>query len=109
MFEQRQVAGLAGQAAPAALPPELILPSVALLSFLLLGVVAVFWVSRWRKARGRRSWDADLDTYRTLYEQGQLSREELERIHARLAARLEGDSPPPVRPSSPLKPDEQDN
>jgi hypothetical protein len=84
MLEQRHVAGLAG-VAPAALPPELILPSLALLCFLSLGAVAVYWVSRWRKAHRRRSWDADLDTYRTLYEQGQLSREELDRIRARLA------------------------
>jgi len=91
------------------LPPELILPSLVLVGAFLLGAVMIAWVVRWRKQRGSwpRAPEADLDTFHSLYEQGQLSREELDRIRARLHARVEpeppgtaADPPPPAKTDS---------
>jgi len=96
MFHDWQVAWTGSLGAPVSLPPELILPSLILGAALLLGAVIIAWVKDWRKERASRPWvpEADLDTFHSLYAQGQLSREELERIHARLASRVEPCPPP---------------
>src|SRR5262249_38292205 len=57
---------------------------------LLLGALVFAWLDRWRK-RSRRddASPADLLTsFRSSYEQGELSQEEYERIRARLAPKI---------------------
>jgi hypothetical protein len=83
---------------------KVLLPSLALAATLLLGAIVIAWIYRWRKRRD--SWyqepEADLEIFHSLHEQGQLSREELDRIRARLGSRVEPEPPttsPPPPPS----------
>jgi hypothetical protein len=63
---------------------ELIWATVGLVAAILLGVILIVWVDRWRK-RSRAEGPADeLDQYRGLLDQGLLSPEEYERIRTRL-------------------------
>jgi hypothetical protein len=84
----------------------------ALIGVILLIAVVIFIVDRWRKRPPveRLSTGDQLSQFRLLYEQGQLSREEYDRIKATLMPRLRQEMNVPVRPSegpkAPPAPDE---
>jgi len=61
------------------LDPGLVWATVALAALLLLSAIAVVLVNRWRRRDDSCAADGSLD-YQSLFEQGLLSREELERI-----------------------------
>jgi hypothetical protein len=101
MLGDSHAAGTAGWIT-AATPSDLIWPSAALVGLLLLGAIVLAWMKR-RRTRtpgGPEPSEDPLATFQTLYEQGTLSREEFERIRARLGpqAEAEGPKPPPASP-----------
>jgi hypothetical protein len=61
-----------------------------LIGALLVGAGILFFVDRWRKRpdHSKPSGEEELTHYRTLYEQGELSREEYDRLKALLGGRL---------------------
>jgi hypothetical protein len=75
---------------------------LALLAFALLGILALYLITRWRKraAADRLSASEQLSEFRDLYDKGQLSREEFERLRTLLGDRMkremEGQPPPPA-------------
>src|SRR5438105_2740950 len=79
--------------------------TAALVGVLLLGALILSWLQRWRK----RQFAADpgpvgqLTTFRALYERGELSKEEYERIRSRVAERAKA-SPAAKRPETPAPP-----
>jgi hypothetical protein len=104
MLGDWRFAGIAGWTTRIALPPELLWPALALMGACALGAVIIAWVSRWRKRCSGEppKQEHDLDIFRALFEDGQLSRQELDRIRARLAS---GEEPePPKAPQGPPPP-----
>jgi hypothetical protein len=70
--------------------PRLLWATLGLIGCLLLGALIIWWVDRWRK-RSREAEDSSGDQlahFRELYEQGNLSAEEFERIRGLLGKRL---------------------
>ena len=84
------------------LPLSLLGGVLLLVAALAASAVVIIWVGRWIKRPTTASGD-DLSYYRLLYEQGEFSREEYERIRAKLGQRLRqeldlpgpGQAPPP--------------
>src|SRR5215207_1314387 len=78
--------------------PEFIWATGGLVGFLLLAAGALVWAKRWRarllEEEERRSEDR-LASYRTLYERGEISREEYEKITGALAVPPPGGTPRP--------------
>jgi hypothetical protein len=77
----------------------------ALVGTLLAGAVALSWVERWRKRQLSDTPAADIEqisTYRQMYERGELSKEEYDRIRAREAQRLKArlGAKPPAAPAA---------
>jgi hypothetical protein len=75
----------------ARLDPEVVLPLLALSATLFLGALAIAAVSRWMKKKkdpGILSAGDQLTQFREMYDRGEISREEFERIRARLAEPL---------------------
>ena len=89
----------------AALDAQLILEGVALLAVLAACAVLLWWANRWRKqaAEPPESAGDQLARFRQLYDQGELSREEFERIRGLLDRRLRQDQdvPPAEEPPDP--------
>ncbi len=81
---------IAEAARPALWDPRLFWLTLALIAVILLGVLILRWIERWRKRSGseRLSANDQLASFRKLYEQGQLSQEEFERIRALLSLQL---------------------
>jgi hypothetical protein len=85
--------------------------SLGLIGILLVGALIIWWADRWRKrtaAPPEGSGD-QLSHFRELYERGELSPEEFERIRGLLGQRLrqELDVPPPPPPDGrPAEPPE---
>src|SRR5262249_9866940 len=77
--------------------------ALPLVGVLLLGAGIIFYVDRWRKRPGAPpiSDEEQLDHYRVLYEQGQLNREEYNRIKALISGRVRKDLNLPVAPAGP--------
>ena|SRR5947209_14362266 len=82
--------------------------TATLAGVLLLGAIVLSWLQRWRKRQMAADDNpvASLTTYRAMYEAGELSKEEYERILARVASRTKaklGVKPPepPARPAPP--------
>lgn len=71
-----------------------------LIGLILLGAAVIYFVDRWRKRPPveRLSTGDQLSQFRLLYEQGQLSREEYDRIKATLMPRLRQEINVPARP-----------
>jgi hypothetical protein len=98
--------------APKARPPRaaqgwggsLLLPGLYLVGALLVGAIVVAMAGRWR--RSPRSVTAtaseQLTEFRSLYEKGQMSREEFERVRARLSTEIR--APEPGSPSAAAAP-----
>jgi hypothetical protein len=78
-------------------------PALWLMGSLLAGAFIVWVYQRWNRWQTSRS-DADHDQltlFRSMYEQGELTEEEYQKLHDRLAGRIRGkttDSTAPVRP-----------
>jgi len=90
MRDAWQAAGHLGLWARQPLNLDLVWAALGLVAAVLVGVIVIAWVQRWRKRSADPSDpEAELDNYRDLCERGLLSSEELERIRAR----LEGDKP----------------
>lgn len=93
MCDPWQGAAFAGPTAFAAMPPEAVLAGLGAVAAFLVGVLLIACVKHWRKKDIPGKPEEDLEAFDALYEQGQLSREELERIHARLASRHDPEPP----------------
>jgi hypothetical protein len=70
--------------------PRLLWLTLALAAAILIGVLLIAWIDRWRKRSGceRLSANEQLANFRELYEQGELNHEEFERIRATLSPQL---------------------
>jgi hypothetical protein len=102
---------------------RLLISSLAFVAALLAGAIVIYLTDRWRRRKGPTTeCDANeqMSTFRVLYERGELTQEEFDRIRSKLTGRLrqevevteksappaasEGSPPngqPPVPPSSP--------
>jgi hypothetical protein len=89
----------------AALDAQLILEGLALLAVLAACAVLLWWANRWRRqaAEPPESAGDQLSRFRQLYDQGELSREEFERIRGLLdrRRRQDQDVPPAEEPPDP--------
>jgi len=87
--------------------PHFILPSLALIGVLLLGALIIAMVDRWRKRSrpvGTTAGD-QLSHFRALFDRGELSREEFERIRSQLAPKMKEELKlTPAVPETPPKP-----
>lgn len=87
--------------------PRLLWAGLGLVGLILLGALVIVLLDRWRK-RGEPpplTANEQLAQFRELYERGELSQEEFDRIRARLTPHLRselGGQPPPA--SGPLPP-----
>jgi hypothetical protein len=90
------------------LPLSLLGGTVLLMGALALAAITIVYIGRWVK-RPKAQTSDDLTYYRLLYEQGEFSREEYERIRAKLAQRLrrELDLPAPPSEAPPAPPGAQ--
>ncbi len=105
---------LVAQAAPAAAPAklnpgDLLWAALPLIGILLLGAFVLYLFDRWRKrsatARGEVACNDQLSHFRSLYERGEMSREEFERVKGLLAGQLRHELKVPSLPvSSPSPP-----
>src|SRR5438067_6025206 len=70
--------------------PRLLWLALALIAILLVGALIIAWVDRWRKRTGseRLTANEQLANFRRLYEEGQLSQEEFERVRLLLSEQL---------------------
>src|SRR5262249_34882370 len=86
----------------AVMDPRLLWATLGLIGILLVGALIIWWVDRWRKRsqEGLDSSGDQLAQFRELYEQGNLSAEEFERIRGLLGKRLrqELEMPPSETP-----------
>lgn len=73
--------------------PTLLVTGLLLAGALLLGAVVIAWASRWHRRSGPQACDpnAQLAQFRSLYQQGTLSREEFERLRALLGGQIRED------------------
>ena len=80
---------------------RILLPTLLLCVALLVGAGIVAWVERWRKRQDRTALTPhdQLASFRVLYEQGQMSEEEYQRVKARLTAKIKPKAPPAAPPS----------
>jgi hypothetical protein len=79
---------------------------IALVGAILLGALVLYFVDRWRKrSMMERSFSGEqLSHFRVLYEQGELNREEYERIRTRLGSRLRQEMDLPAKPPAEASP-----
>jgi hypothetical protein len=77
-------------AAPSVWDPRLLWATVGLVAIVLAGVLLILWINSWRKRTGSKSLSANdqLAHFRELYERGELSHGEFDRIRATLAPQL---------------------
>jgi hypothetical protein len=86
--------------------PRLLWATVGLLGLVLVGVLIIVWLDRWRKDSGQASVSANdqLSQFRDLRERGELSSEEFERIRKSLEPRLREELNLPTVQKSNLSP-----
>ena len=78
----------------------------SLIAVLLIGAVVLNFMDRWRKRQMLASQDPaeSLTSFRTLYEQGELSEEEYQRVRDRVAAKMKDTtSVPSVQTDTPME------
>jgi hypothetical protein len=70
--------------------PRLLWAALALVAAILVGASIIAWADRWRKhpRQDRLGPNEELTHFRTLYEAGELSAAEFNRIHGLLTARI---------------------
>jgi len=92
--------GITGQLAlPARLRSPMLVPALLLAGALLLGALVIALVSRWRRAGADRLTPGEqLSRFRSLYEEGAISREEFERLRGLLGGQLYQSVVGPGRP-----------
>ena len=91
---------LLGAEDPSILDPRILWLTGLLVATLLLGAMILSWLDRWRKRQLSDDRPGDqLTSFRALYEAGEISREEYERIRSRVA-RGESAGPVPTRPAA---------
>jgi hypothetical protein len=80
------------------IPSEIWLVTAGLVAILVLGVALIAWVSRWHRRQGQEIVTAhdQLVAFRLLYERGELSHDEYQRIRAQLLPRLKEQSARPM-------------
>ena len=79
--------------------------SLPLIGVLLLAALVIYYVDRWRKRgeAGTSENPADqLSSFRSLYETGQLSREEFDRIRSRLGEKMRQELGVSSQPAAPI-------
>ncbi|HZT82116.1 MAG TPA: SHOCT domain-containing protein [Gemmataceae bacterium] len=88
--------------------PRFLWTTLALAGALFLGALVILWVDRWRKqpVEDRLTPSDQLAQFRSLYERGELSAEEFERLRAHLGGQLRKEleaapEAPPARPNGP--------
>jgi hypothetical protein len=87
--------------------PRFLLPSLALIGVLLLGALIIAIFDRWRRRSRSVSPTAgdQLSHFRALFDRGELSREEFERIRSQLTPKLKEELKlTPAQPEQPVKP-----
>jgi hypothetical protein len=96
---------VAGQVKPPKWHAPVLWTTLAMIGALLVGALVIAIVDRWRKraaSQDKLSPGQQLSQFRTMYEKGELSREEYERIRALLGGRLREDLHlPPSKPAAP--------
>lgn len=87
------------------LDPQVLTVTLMLTGALLLGAIVIAAVDRWRKRQANRflATHDHLASFRILYEQGELSREEYDRIRGKLSR--EGKIPKSAEKVTPPTPD----
>jgi hypothetical protein len=70
--------------------PTLLVTGLLLAGVLLLGAVVIAWAGRWHRRSGPQATDPNeqLAQFRSLYQQGALSREEFERLRTLLGGQI---------------------
>jgi hypothetical protein len=110
MLAPGRILGLAGLAAQPKMDwQETLWATLALVGAVLVGALIIWWVDRWRKrsAGGQQSSGDQMTHFRDLYDRGELSPEEFQKIRGLLGERLREDldippaPPPPERPHDP--------
>lgn len=84
---------------------RLLLVTCALVGTLLFGAVVVARVDRWRKRQMANDDQApalELGSFRSMYERGELSKEEYDRILQKIAARAGAKAKAPPQPAPPM-------
>ncbi len=92
-------------APPPGWDPRLLWLTLALVLIILCGAVLLVWLDRWRKRSEARPLDASeqLAQFRELYEDGELSQREYDRIRSRLTGELRKElNVPPAPPKDPV-------
>jgi hypothetical protein len=101
---------LLAAAAPVTRPPrltpgELLWAALPLIGILLFAALVIYIVDRWRKraaaARDTPASGDQLSHFRSLYERGEMSREEFEQVKALLAGQLRKEMNVPAPPAPP--------
>jgi hypothetical protein len=74
--------------------------TLVLVAVILIGALVIAWLDRWRKRSGseRLSANEQLANFRALYENGQLSEQEFERIRELLSQQLRRELDFPMEP-----------
>jgi hypothetical protein len=77
-----------------------------LIGVLLLGALVLYYADRWRRRQfsDDRSTSDDLTSFRVLYERGELSQTEYDRIRNRLAGKIKREAAGPPKPADGPKP-----
>jgi hypothetical protein len=81
---------------------RLLLPGLYLVGALLIGAAVIAMVNRWRRVPRSETVTASeqLTEFRTLYENGQMSREEFERVRTLLSTQIRGPEAAPTAPAT---------
>jgi hypothetical protein len=98
-----QAIAKAGPVQPPLWDPRLLWLTLALLAIILISALLLAWIDRWRRRSGseRLSANEQLANFRELYDKGQLSKEEFERIRALLSKELRRELDVPAAPPAP--------
>lgn len=83
--------------------PEIIWGSVGLAAALLVGAVAIYLVDKWRKRELLRDHEEalELTDFRGMFERGEITKPEYDKLRQKVADRAKGASTPPPTASAP--------
>jgi hypothetical protein len=97
------LASVVGQARRQVYDPRLLWAAVALVGVVLAGALIITWADRWRRRAAEDSSTATdhLVSFRDLYEKGELSKEEYERILDRMSGTATRGPKGPAQPANP--------
>ena len=93
---------------PSLLDPRILGLTALLAGTILVGAVIISWVDRWRKRQMADNQPGEqLTQFRSLYESGELTKAEYERIRSQVAERVR-DEATPTPPTPPAQPAPQE-